>query len=94
MPLLTLDNITKAFGGLIANDTISFEMQPGELLGVIGPNGAGKTTLFNVVSGYSRPIPAGCGFVTRTSRACRSISSPGAGLCAPISWSSRSTGCR
>ncbi len=51
MALLEVDNITKDFGGLRANNDISFTMEKGELLGLIGPNGAGKTTLFNCISG-------------------------------------------
>ena len=51
MPLLEVKNITKDFGGLRANDKISFALGKGELLGLIGPNGAGKTTLFNCISG-------------------------------------------
>jgi branched-chain amino acid transport system ATP-binding protein len=54
-PLLDLADITKRFGGLVANDAISFEVSEGEIMGVIGPNGAGKTTLFDVISGYYRP---------------------------------------
>ena len=48
--LLSLRNIGKTFGGLSALSGISFDVQPGEIVGVIGPNGAGKTTLFNVVT--------------------------------------------
>jgi branched-chain amino acid transport system ATP-binding protein len=51
MALLDVQNLSKAFGGLRANDDISFALQKGELLGLIGPNGAGKTTLFNCISG-------------------------------------------
>ena len=51
MALLDVQNVTKYFGGLKANDQISFSMDKGELLGLIGPNGAGKTTLFNCISG-------------------------------------------
>jgi branched-chain amino acid transport system ATP-binding protein len=54
-PVLQLDNVTVAFGGLIAVDTVSFEVTAGEIVGLIGPNGAGKTTVFNAVSGYYRP---------------------------------------
>ena len=51
MALLEVHNITKDFGGLRANNDISFIMEKGDLLGLIGPNGAGKTTLFNCISG-------------------------------------------
>ncbi|MGD2036995.1 MAG: ABC transporter ATP-binding protein [Desulfobacterales bacterium] len=51
MALLEVNNVTKDFGGLRANDDISFSLDRGELLGLIGPNGAGKTTLFNCISG-------------------------------------------
>jgi branched-chain amino acid transport system ATP-binding protein len=54
-PILKVDTVTKAFGGLHAVDEVSFSMSPGEIIGLIGPNGAGKTTLFNVISGYFSP---------------------------------------
>jgi branched-chain amino acid transport system ATP-binding protein len=53
--VLTLERVTKRFGGLTAVRDVSFEVREGDLLGIIGPNGAGKTTLFNVISGYYRP---------------------------------------
>ena len=53
--LLTLDRITKRFGGLTAVRDVSVQVRAGDLLGIIGPNGAGKTTLFNVIAGYYRP---------------------------------------
>ncbi|HLN90812.1 MAG TPA: ATP-binding cassette domain-containing protein, partial [Patescibacteria group bacterium] len=53
--LLSLRNIGKTFGGLSALSDISFDVQPGEIVGVIGPNGAGKTTLFNVVTAVFPP---------------------------------------
>ncbi|MHC1725808.1 MAG: ABC transporter ATP-binding protein [Syntrophobacteraceae bacterium] len=56
--MLEVRNLTKRFGGLVANDSISFEAAKGELLGIIGPNGAGKTTLFNCIAGVHR-IDAG-----------------------------------
>jgi len=55
MSLLRLENVTMAFGGLLALDDVSFEVEEGSVLGVIGPNGAGKTTLFNVVAGVFKP---------------------------------------
>ncbi len=50
-PVLTADNLTIRFGGLTAADHVSFEVAPGEIMGLIGPNGAGKTTLLNLISG-------------------------------------------
>ena len=54
MNLLTIQNLTKRFGGLLANDSITLEVFEGEIVGLIGPNGAGKTTLFNCISGIDR----------------------------------------
>ena len=54
-PILSVETVSKAFGGLLAVCDVSFSMQPGEIVGLIGPNGAGKTTLFNVISGYYAP---------------------------------------
>ena len=53
--MLTLERVTKRFGGLTAVREVSLEVRGGDLLGIIGPNGAGKTTLFNVIAGYYRP---------------------------------------
>ena len=53
--MLTLERVTKRFGGLTAVNDVSFEVRTGDLLGIIGPNGAGKTTLFNVIAGYYQP---------------------------------------
>jgi ABC-type branched-subunit amino acid transport system ATPase component/ABC-type branched-subunit amino acid transport system permease subunit len=50
-PLLDVQSASKKFGGLIAVNDLSFELRPGEILGLIGPNGAGKTTMFNLISG-------------------------------------------
>jgi branched-chain amino acid transport system ATP-binding protein len=58
MALLEVDNLVKDFGGLRANDKISFRLEPGEMLGLIGPNGAGKTTLFNCLAG-KYPVTGG-----------------------------------
>jgi branched-chain amino acid transport system ATP-binding protein len=58
MALLDVDQVTKEFGGLRANDNISFTLDKGELIGLIGPNGAGKTTLFNCISGL-HPVTSG-----------------------------------
>jgi branched-chain amino acid transport system ATP-binding protein len=53
--MLDVENLTKRFGGLVANDQVSFRVAPGEILGVIGPNGAGKSTMFELITGYQRP---------------------------------------
>jgi len=50
-PVLQLDNVRKAFGGLVAVDSLSFDLRRGEILGLIGPNGSGKTTALNLISG-------------------------------------------
>ncbi len=50
-PLLEVENLSRAFGGLKAVSEVSFSVAEGEILGIIGPNGAGKTTLFNVLNG-------------------------------------------
>lgn len=55
MSILTVNNITKRFGGLTAVSNLNLSVEPGEILGVIGPNGAGKTTAFNMISGYYKP---------------------------------------
>jgi len=53
--ILKVENVTKRFGGLVAVNKVSFEVEEKEILGIIGPNGAGKTTLFNVISGVYKP---------------------------------------
>lgn len=51
MALLSVNNVTKRFGGLVAVDHVSFEVNQGEVISLIGPNGAGKTTVFNMLTG-------------------------------------------
>ncbi|GAA3582058.1 ABC transporter ATP-binding protein [Amycolatopsis ultiminotia] len=53
--LLKVDDVTVRFGGLVALDSVSFDIRRGEILGLIGPNGAGKTTCFNAMTGVYRP---------------------------------------
>jgi len=53
--LLSLRDVSRRFGGLIAVSGVSADICSGEIFGIIGPNGAGKTTLFNVVAGYFAP---------------------------------------
>ncbi len=55
MPLLSLQNVTKRFGGLTAVDDVQLSVNQGDLAGLIGPNGAGKTTVFNLLTGVYEP---------------------------------------
>jgi branched-chain amino acid transport system ATP-binding protein len=54
-PLLSVEHITRTFGGIVALDAVSLQAEPGEIVGLIGPNGAGKTTLFNVITRLYKP---------------------------------------
>jgi branched-chain amino acid transport system ATP-binding protein len=53
--LFVTRNVSKRYGGLVANDRVSISIAAGEIRGIIGPNGAGKTTFVNVVTGVERP---------------------------------------
>jgi branched-chain amino acid transport system ATP-binding protein len=55
MALLSLRNVTRRFGGIVALDGISFDVLEGQIVGLIGPNGAGKTTAFNVITRLYTP---------------------------------------
>ena len=54
MKILTIQNLSKSFGGIHANRDISFDVEEGSILGVIGPNGAGKSTLFDLITGFTK----------------------------------------
>lgn len=54
-PLLEVKNLVKQFGGMIATNNVSFQIHPGEIVGIIGPNGAGKTTLIRCLMGILKP---------------------------------------
>jgi branched-chain amino acid transport system ATP-binding protein len=56
--ILELKGVTKAFGGVVANNNVTLAVPKGTIVGLIGPNGSGKTTLFNSIVGY-HPIDAG-----------------------------------
>jgi branched-chain amino acid transport system ATP-binding protein len=55
MALLSLRNVTRRFGGIVALDGVSFDVEEGQIAGLIGPNGAGKTTAFNVITRLYTP---------------------------------------
>ena len=54
-PLLSVRDLSMRFGGLLAVDSVAFDVGPTEIFAIIGPNGAGKTTVFNCVGGFYRP---------------------------------------
>ena len=54
MKILTVEKLSKSFGGIHANRDISFDVEEGSILGVIGPNGAGKSTLFDLITGFTK----------------------------------------
>ena len=64
-PLLEVKNLSVRFGGLLAIESLSFEVREGEVLSLIGPNGAGKTTAFNAITGYLAPTSGEIAFQGR-----------------------------
>jgi branched-chain amino acid transport system ATP-binding protein len=55
MPVLTIDNLTKTFGGITAVSNVNMSVDKGRIVGLLGANGAGKTTLFNLITGIYKP---------------------------------------
>ncbi len=73
MRLLECELVTKRFGGLVAVDRVSLQVEAGEIVALVGPNGAGKTTLLNLVNGLLRPTS---GRVRLAGRAIDRLSAP------------------
>src|SRR2546427_7751272 len=80
-PLLQVDGVTLAFGGVKALSGVGFDVQPGSITAVIGPHGAGQTALFNTISGFFPPpggsIPLQGGGIPRTPAPRRAPLGPG-----------------
>jgi branched-chain amino acid transport system ATP-binding protein len=55
MAMLSVEHVTRRFGGIVAVDDVSFDVSGGEIVGLIGPNGAGKTTMFNLITRLYKP---------------------------------------
>jgi len=66
MTILTVENISKHFGGLVAVNSLSLSVERGQIVGLIGPNGAGKTTFFNCLTGMYKPTSGEVSFVGKT----------------------------
>ena len=64
--VLKLEDVTMQFGGVVAVNDLSLEVNKGEIVSLIGPNGAGKTTVFNVVTGVYEPTNGRVGFMGKT----------------------------
>ena len=76
--VLAVDGLSVSFGGIQALQRVTFQVEPGRIVGIMGPNGAGKTTLFNLITGVYRPSAGRIRFGGRElqglppSRVCRS----------------------
>jgi branched-chain amino acid transport system ATP-binding protein len=66
MSILSVRNLSKAFGGVHAVDDVSFDVGEGEFLALIGPNGAGKSTCFNMINGQLAPDRGDIRFADRS----------------------------
>ena len=66
MSLLSLRNVTRRFGGVVALDGVTFDVDEGQIVGLIGPNGAGKTTAFNVITRLYTPNEGDVEFAGRS----------------------------
>ena len=74
--LITVNNVSKSYGGVKANVDISMTVKQGSITGIIGPNGCGKTTLFNSIVAIIRLTLARSSLTVRKFRICGSVKSP------------------
>lgn len=81
--LLSLDRVSRRFGGIHAVRDVTATIACGELVGLIGPNGAGKTTLLDLISGVLRPTSGAIAFAGRPTAACPPTASRSWALAAP-----------
>ena len=82
-PLLQVSDLSVRFGGVVALAGVSFDLEPGAIVGLIGPNGAGKTTLFNCISRLYAPSRATSASAAARSCACRRTGSRRSASAAP-----------
>ncbi len=80
MALLEVSGLVKTFGGLLAVNRLSFNVEQGRLVSIIGPNGAGKTTLFNLLTGIYRPTAGRVVFDGNDITGCKPYESAGRGM--------------
>ena len=88
MALLSLRNVTRRFGGIVALDGVSLDVEEGQIVGLIGPNGAGKTTAFNVITRLYTPNAGEVEFAGESLLKTPCTGSSGAGSLAPSRTSS------
>ena len=55
-PVVLVEHLTKYYGARRAVDDVSFDMRPGEVMGLLGPNGSGKSTILRILTGYLQPV--------------------------------------
>ena len=72
--MITVENLTKRYGGFTAVDDISFEVRPGSVVGFLGPNGAGKSTAMRMMTGLTPPTS---GRATLLGQPYRDLHNPG-----------------
>src|SRR5207248_8012320 len=83
-PLLVVEGLRKAFGGLHALAGVDLSVDDGEIVGLIGPNGSGKTTFFNVLTGYYRPDGGRVRLAGQALAGCRPVEACRRGIARPF----------